>query len=67
MNENETTENVSCEVVETNSRKMKRINRRYMMSTVGRGIKWGLIAVGTVTVAKSLGRKTEDYANEFEK
>ena len=67
MNETETTENVTCELVEKNSRRMKRINRRYMMSTVGRGMKWGLITIGTITVLKSLVPCKDETPSEEEK
>ena len=67
MNEIETPAPAPEEVVVKNSRKMKRINRRYMMSTVGRGVKWGLIAVGTLTVLKSFVPNKDETSSEEEK
>lgn len=64
MTENATPEAPQAELIAVKSRKMKRINRRYMMSTVGRGVKWGLIAVGTVTVLKSMVPKKNETQPE---
>jgi hypothetical protein len=37
------------------------------MSTVGRGMKWGLITIGTLTVLKSLVPCKDETQNEEEK
>lgn len=54
------------DLVDTKSYRMKRINRAYLARTVVRGVKWALIAAGTVTVANHLCGKKDDTCDQEE-
>lgn len=60
LNTDTNTEVIKPEIVEMSPSRMRHQNRKYMWKQVRRGVKWGLIAVGTATLIGAVAHGSKD-------